>query len=600
MINKRILQITLIITAIALLFSCILSNSTDKSLTEDKVSTRSISYPIWDGTSVFAGGSRVIHNEHLWESKWWNQGKEPGGETDTAGVWDDLGEDGGSSAEPVILLDHNFNGELKATFYKDKEDEISYSGRIILENPNLDYKWNESYFTLWDIQFNTTSIITDIRSSNGSVISTKDSNITTIDLGWQSLIGYGESVELIYSATKQGDKIYPTDFNVNYVRGNKNQMYPEYKNLPASFVKDSQSYTVTDLIANETEYYSTTPETTTGNFIIYTPDSDTQVKIGQTTITDYDVNTVSNVKIWIPSKFMAMGIATVYEFFKINPNYMVALGTKENFSAGVVPPEAGVTMNPVVIDGLTYYWPMVMGHVDGPYQQEVGNFNDAKKYYVDYLGEEAKHTDFTQIMSQNDPKWISATISSGLSISVTRETLAAVKGTRYNDFITTATDPWSEFAIVTYAYNRGVSMFFSKKLFTENRLEALSAIDIPSSFDMGGFGSHVPTVEAITQAMNSDTSDIYDSEITWADMESYLLELKKFYAKGTPSDIQWNNMVLDVQKAYNNLSIHWGGTHVSYRFDFLTLLRVAKEHLPEINPRPTGNQWYYIIKNAKP
>lgn len=143
-------------------------------------------------------------------------------------------------------------------------------------------------------------------------------------------------------------------------------------------------------------------------------------------------------------------------------------------------------------------------------------------------------------------------------------------------------------------------MFFSKKLFTENRTEALAAPDIPSAFDMGGFGGHVPTVKAITKAMNNDTSDIYDENLSWADIEAYLTELKRFYQKGTPTDAEWAAMVADVQASYNTLAAHWGGTHVSFRYDFLTLLRVAKQHLPEVNPRPTGNQWYYIIKNAQP
>jgi hypothetical protein len=40
---------------------------------------------------------------------------------------------------------------------------------------------------------------------------------------------------------------------------------------------------------------------------------------------------------------------------------------------------------------------------------------------------------------------------------------------------------------------------------------------------------------------------------------------------------------------------------VSLRYDFLTLLRVARAYLPRpYNPRPTGEDWYYIVKNAIP
>ena len=40
---------------------------------------------------------------------------------------------------------------------------------------------------------------------------------------------------------------------------------------------------------------------------------------------------------------------------------------------------------------------------------------------------------------------------------------------------------------------------------------------------------------------------------------------------------------------------------ISFRYDYLTLIRVIKEYLPKpYIPRPTGQDWYYLIKNATP
>jgi hypothetical protein len=294
---------------------------------------------------------------------------------------------------------------------------------------------------------------------------------------------------------------------------------------------------------------------------------------------------------------MAMGVGIVYELFKINPNYMCALGTKENYAAGVVGPEAGNMVNPVQIDGETWYWPII-AHPDGPYQQEAGNFNDARSFFPDFYPSNANHDDYTAItVDFDDPAWISSAISSGISITVTREFLNAIK-IDYNGFMNSAVDSWAEFSCVTFAYNRGVNSFLAKNIFTDNREAALASTNIAEDFGMGGFANHVPTVIAITDAMNKALDDIYDVQITWADMEVMFPKLRMFYLRDIPTDTEWNNMKLDVQRAFNVLAQHWGGSNVSLRYDYLTLLRVIKEYLPKpYNPRPTGQDWYYQVAN---
>src|ERR1043165_1434646 len=110
--------------------------------------------------------------------------------------------------------------------------------------------------------------------------------------------------------------------------------------------------------------------------IIYHPPHPTQVELNQTMSMSTPVNAVNNLRIWIPSKFMAMGLGFAYEFFKFNPNFLTGIGTKENFAAGLAPPAAGLSGNPVMLNGITYSWPIVGNSPDGPFQQETGNFND--------------------------------------------------------------------------------------------------------------------------------------------------------------------------------------------------------------------------------
>ena len=486
--------------------------------------------------------------------------------------------------------------ELTYAYNTESEDNTSYTGKVAIENPNTSYTWNGSYFAVRDIRFQTTSQVTSVTSDNGDVTFWQNGQDVGVNLKWQSMIDLGGKVNLTVNATKQGGQIYPDNFWTNYVWG-RDIRYPDYGGLPDTWYKGKTDLIAADLINNTGTYYDTAAQPVTGRFIMYEPHNTTQIQVGQVDSVPYPVNTVNGVRIWIPTRLMVMGIGVVYELFKINPNYLCALGTKENYAAGVVGPEAGNMVNPVEIDGETWYWPII-AHPDGPYQQEAGNFNDAKSFYPDFYPTDAAHDDYTNItVNFDDPNWISSAISSGISITVTREFLNAINY-GYNNFIDSAVDQWAEFSMVTYAYNRGVNDFLSKEVLSVNREAALASPDIAEDFGMGGFANHVPTVRAITDAMNKALYDIYDVQITWQDMEILFPKLRMFYGRGFPSDNDWNVMKEDVQRAFTVLASHWGRNTVSFRYDYLTLLRVIKEYLPKpYNPRPTGQEWYYQVTN---
>jgi len=85
------------------------------------------------------------------------------------------------------------------------------------------------------------------------------------------------------------------------------------------------------------------------------------------------------------------------------------------------------------------------------------------------------------------------------------------------------------------------------------------------------------------------------------DVNTFLTQLREFYGNGVPNDSDFNAITADVQRAFNVFAAHWGGNTVWYRYDFFTLLRVAKQYLPQpYNPRPTGCNWYFRVTNATP
>ncbi|MCX7745792.1 MAG: hypothetical protein N2645_02725 [Clostridia bacterium] len=506
--------------------------------------------------------------------------------------------DGGNTA--VVYPANGAKDELKMTLTTISQTDTNFKYRLVIENPNSSYVWNGTCFVISSFQFETTSQV-KAYNAGGNFTPVVNGEVVSVDLKWDSVFTYGKKVEVYIEGTKAGSKPIPTNFKPNYLRGDI--IYPQYAGLPASWKKNKPDLTAADLIANPDEYYKKDVGPVQDKFIVYKPVHPTQLIIGQTKAVKAVVNGVQDkVRIYIPTRLMALGLGAAYEMYKINPNYMVALGTKENFAAGIVPEDVGITANPLVVDGQKYNWGMI-AHVDGPYQQETYNFWNCRYYFPDFLVADANHDDYTSITCDpEDTHWISAGISSALSLTVTRESIFGAPGCNFNEFITKAADPWAEMKILTYGYNRGINALWGTKVCSPaNRAEALASTDLCATYNLYGFANHVPTVKAICEAINNDTSDRYDAQISWADMDTTLKKIRMFYGNGVPTDDKWNVAENDVHRAFNILAQHWGGNTISVRYDYLTLLRVLQHYLPTPKmPRPTGNYWYYDTIQSKP
>jgi hypothetical protein len=421
----------------------------------------------------------------------------------------------------------------------------------------------------------------------------QDGNKVTVYLNsYENLLGPNTIRKFYIKAAKQGNSLEPSNFTVDKFRGNI--PYPEFNKLPVAWKPNNKQLEIKDLIDNTKDYYDTTVKPQDNKFVVYKEPHKTQFILGLPKKVDYPVNGVKGLRMYMPSKYLAMGLAFDYEFFKINPSYLCALSTKENFTCGIVPQESGYTENPVQVEGKTWYWPIQIKHPDGPFQQEAGNFNECKGQYPDYLPASAKHEDYTQLNDgkETDTKWVRVAISSGISLTMTREFLYAVPKLNFGDFVKNANDKWAEFVCIDNAYNRGVYGFLQRNLFTDNRERSLKTNDLNKEYDLSGFAHHIENVRAMTEAMDKETQNVYDAKLTWSDVNNFLEETRYFYKNGTPTDEEWSSMKADVKKAFDLLSAKWGDNTCSLRYDFLTLLRVEKEHLPApYNPSPTGASW---------
>lgn len=477
------------------------------------------------------------------------------------------------------------------------QNDSTVNWMVYVANPNKGYVWDGTNFAVWSVSFNTTAKVDEVK---GAQSFKQEGNKVTIYLNsYENLLGANTIRKFYIKAEKQGNSLEPSNFTVDKFRGNI--PYPEHNKLPATWKANNKQLEMKDLIDDTKDYYDTTVKSQDNKFIVYNEPHKTQFILGLAKQVDYPVNGVNGLRMYMPSKYLAMGLAFDYEFFKINPSYMCALSTKENFTCGIVPQESGYTENPVKVDGKTWYWPIQIKHPDGPFQQETGNFNECKGQYQDYLSANAKHEDYTQLNDgkETDTKWVRAAISSGISLTMTREFLYAVPKLNFGDFVKNANDKWAEFVCVDNAYNRGVYGFLQRNLFTDNRERSLKTNDLNKEYDLSGFAHHIENVRAMTEAMNKETQNIYDSKLTWEDVNNFLDETRYFYQNGTPTDEEWNNMKADVKKAFDLLSAKWGDNTCSLRYDFLTLLRVEKEHLPApYNPSPTGATWIEQVTGA--
>jgi len=246
----------------------------------------------------------------------------------------------------------------------------------------------------------------------------------------------------------------------------------------------------------------------------------------------------------------------------------------------------------VSIDGEDYSWYYTLSP-DGPFQQETGNFIDMASFFPDYFPPGASHDDYTNITNPtnaDDPKWATSVVSSALSSVVTRETLWAALGDDYYDLVFNAVDPWAELSAVTFVYNRGIYSLCPTGFFDDMDV-TLTVPNTADHFGLAGVGDHVPQINGMVWNMNQAVDRLYDTELTFDEIEAFFSAIRFIYARALTDD-EWTAMLADVHRAFDVLAAHWGGGHVSFRYDFLTLLRVAQEHFPPpTNVRPTSQEW---------
>lgn len=169
-------------------------------------------------------------------------------------------------------------------------------------------------------------------------------------------------------------------------------------------------------------------------------------------------------------------------------------------------------------------------------------------------------------------------------------------------FSSKAADPYLGLCAIAAHYNLGINGG------VPNALKNLTTIDDPNGCNAVPVGNsnYVPAVRSILEALANDQKRwvANDPSVRVIDKTISLAELTTFFwgdggTKDAPGDngLMWHfnldqaakdAMWTDVTNAFNQLAVNSGGSHISFRYDFLTLLRVAKAYLDTDRPAPTG------------
>lgn len=470
-----------------------------------------------------------------------------------------------------------------------EEDDDTYTVEMTLKNNADKNEWNQSQVPTYGVEFFTTSKINKF-SGLQEVKDRKGGYIAEIK-DWQKAIAPGVKINSTIILDKKGKNPKPYGFNIKLLRGTNIQ--PDKETLPKSFEINKENLKIKDLIKDEDEYYEKKVKSRKDYLMLYNPQNDTQIQIGQAD--GVFVNGYTGVKILVPSKFYAMGLGFNQEIFGLNPNYVCALGSKENFACAFQKEKQADFSIPVNFGKETWYWGM-KEHGDGPFQQEIGNFKEMISFYPDFYPTDANHKDYVKVKEDPlDEKAIKATICCGNSITMTRDFINAIPKYRFNSFVKNAKDDQAEISLITFIYNRGINSV-SPSVFTTDRKENLKTSSIMRKNGYVGYGDHVPQIIGIVEKMNSETSDIYDEELTKEDIGVFLNQIRDYY--DNLSNKEWKLLEKDVENTFDVLAENSGKDTVSFRYDFLTLLRVAKAHLPQPQPPvPMGENFSYQIIN---
>ncbi len=176
------------------------------------------------------------------------------------------------------------------------EDDNNFEWAVFISNPNKNYIWQGSSFSLWGMSFETDNEITSV--SNSDSFKQNNKNVIINVKQDERLLPYNTTRIFVVKGKKHSSKA-PTNFKSNLIRGDIS--YPTFASLPSSFTKSKPDLNEKDLIANKSDYYNPKIKVNTDNKLMYNnPSSSTQLIIPMPKKMPVPINGVNGLRIWMP------------------------------------------------------------------------------------------------------------------------------------------------------------------------------------------------------------------------------------------------------------------------------------------------------------
>lgn len=173
---------------------------------------------------------------------------------------------------------------------------------------------------------------------------------------------------------------------------------------------------------------------------------------------------------------------------------------------------------------------------------------------------------------------------------------SASRALRIREFTDAATDPYALVKITAVGFNVGphAAQIQSLRCGGAARTPALSEKNLcdPASGSVTpimGYNYYAARIPDLMRRIGT-SPNVYDWGITWGDVQDYMNDMRStFYTNGTPSNAEWTLMVNDLQAAFNKMKgkvpagqwpTGYNANTVSYRYNWLTMLRIMKTYLP--------------------
>lgn len=277
----------------------------------------------------------------------------------------------------------------------------------------------------------------------------------------------------------------------------------------------------------------------------------------------------------------AMASAWGQEFFGYDIRLPLSIGTKE----------CGIGLFNDGTGGPDWSWAGNIcsnGSGDGPYQMIDFDIQMSISSFPDYFAHNNSYQNGPVILPETRDNIVNATVTMLLDLSSRYYGyFSAQRSYRLDEFAASASDPYAMTRIVVVGYNKGPhSEVQNLRCGQAARTSALSSPNISRDSGIVGNGWYAPQIVDLMKRIGT-SSNIYDWAITWGDVQDFLKDLRTIhYANGVPTNAQWTDMVNELNLAFQRMQGHaptpgLGANQISFRYNWLTMLRIMKKYLPE-------------------